>query len=98
MNIKSLFKTKSIEEVCDFLKINADQTVKTLIVHGVDTDNEEGHILIAVAIRGDKNLNDIKAEKHPQIKAPLTLASEEEVQEAFRQYCRTRGRGTAELK
>ncbi|MCG8668475.1 MAG: proline--tRNA ligase [Pseudomonadales bacterium] len=72
---------KSIEEVCEFLKVNAEQTVKTLIVHGV-AEEEDQHTLVAIALRGDKSLNDIKAEKHPLVKAPFTLASEEEVQKA----------------
>ena len=72
---------KSIEEVCQLLNINADKTVKTLIVHG-EGEDEESHTLVAICLRGDKSLNDIKAEKHPLIKAPLTFASEEEVKEA----------------
>ncbi len=72
---------KTIEEVCQLLGISADKTVKTLIVHGV-ADDEDAHTLVAICLRGDKNLNDIKAEKHPLVKAPLTFASEEEVQQA----------------
>ena len=72
---------KTIEEVCNLLGITADKTVKTLIVHGV-ADDDNAHNLVAICLRGDKSLNDIKAEKHPLIKAPLTFASEEEVKQA----------------
>ncbi|MDX1693413.1 MAG: proline--tRNA ligase [Ketobacteraceae bacterium] len=72
---------KSIEEVCGLLDISADKTVKTLIVHG-EGDDSAAAALVAICLRGDKSLNDIKAEKHPLIKAPLTFASEEEVAKA----------------
>ena len=39
--------------------------------------------LVALVLRGDKELNDIKAEKHPLIAAPLTFASDEEVEQAL---------------
>jgi prolyl-tRNA synthetase len=71
----------SIEEVCAFLKVPADQVVKTLIVHGTAEEGETN--LVALVLRGDKTLNDIKAEKHPLVSAPLTLASEEEVENAI---------------
>lgn len=72
---------KTIEEVCQLLSISADKTVKTLIVHGVAED-EDAHTLVAICLRGDKTLNDIKAEKHPLIRVPLTFASEDEVKQA----------------
>ncbi|MCG8317415.1 MAG: proline--tRNA ligase [Pseudomonadales bacterium] len=72
---------KTIEEVTAFLKVDASQVVKTLIVHG-ESEEADKHSLVAITIRGDKVLNDIKAEKHPLIKAPLTFANEEEVQAA----------------
>ncbi|MDH3998554.1 MAG: proline--tRNA ligase, partial [Desulfuromonadales bacterium] len=45
---------KSIEEVAEFLKIDAAQTLKTLIV---ENDKEE---TLAVMLRGDRELNEIK--------------------------------------
>lgn len=68
----------SIEEVSDFLKIAAIQVVKTLIVHG-NPDESGKPSLVALALRGDHMLNEIKAEKIPGIASPLTLASDEEV-------------------
>ena len=35
--------------------------------------------LIALLIRGDHQINKIKAANHPQIKAPLTMASEQDI-------------------
>jgi len=71
----------SIEEVSSFLKVAADQIVKTLIVHG--SGDAADTRLVALVLRGDKELNDIKAEKHPLVAAPLTFASDEEVEQAI---------------
>lgn len=69
---------KTIDEVSKLLAVNAAQTVKTLLVRG--TANEEGkYTLVALVLRGDHELNDIKAEKLAQVAAPLTFASEDEV-------------------
>lgn len=64
---------RTIDAVSDFLNIDNTQTVKTLLVKG-----EEGN-LVALVLRGDHELNEIKAEKHPLIAAPLQWASDEEM-------------------
>ncbi len=65
----------SIEEVCAFLKVLPTQTLKTLIVLGeVKEDKTQG--LVALVVRGDHELNDIKAEKLTGIFSPLTFAPE----------------------
>jgi prolyl-tRNA synthetase len=63
----------SIEEVCGFLTIPATQCLKTLIVKGEDDT------LVALLLRGDHNLNDIKAIKIDGIASPLEFASDEQV-------------------
>lgn len=68
---------KTIAELCDFLKIPAVQTVKAVVVEGVD----EQPVLLLV--RGDHELNAIKAGKLPQVKAPLTMASAHMINTAF---------------
>jgi prolyl-tRNA synthetase len=65
----------SIDQVSTFLGINADQTIKTLLVHG-----SEGPV--ALVLRGDHELNEVKAEKLPMVLKPLTLLSAEEVKQA----------------
>jgi prolyl-tRNA synthetase len=50
----------TIEEVSQFLKVNPQQTVKTLLVRGTGG-------VIALVLRGDHELNAIKAEKLPQL-------------------------------
>ena len=72
----------TIEAVCAFLDLPAQQTVKSLIVLG---HAEEGkpQPLVALILRGDHELNEIKAENHPAIHAPLTFASEAQIQQAL---------------
>lgn len=66
----------SIEEVCGFLNIPATQCLKTLIVRG------EEDTLVALLLRGDHNLNEIKAIKIDGIASPLQFAGDEEVKSA----------------
>jgi prolyl-tRNA synthetase len=68
---------KSIEELAGFLAVDPASTVKTLLV-AADTDGE----LVALVLRGDHQLNAIKAEKLPGIASPLRMAGEEEVRAA----------------
>ena len=67
----------SIEEVSAFLGINPQQTLKTLIVDG----ENEGE-LIALVLRGDHELNAIKAEKLEGVANPLCFASEAAIKTA----------------
>ncbi len=64
----------SIEEVCQHLDINAEQVVKTLIVKGTD------NTLVALVLRGDHELNAVKAQKLDAVVEPLEFASEKEIQ------------------
>ncbi|MCK5001676.1 MAG: proline--tRNA ligase [Gammaproteobacteria bacterium] len=64
----------SIEEVSAFLKIEASQCVKTLLVEG-----SEENSVVALVLRGDHELNEIKAEHQEAIATPLCFASEEQV-------------------
>ena len=63
----------TIDDVCEYLQVKPEQVLKTLIVHGA---TEEAPF-VALCLRGDHELNEIKAEKHPLVAAPLTFASEE---------------------
>lgn len=68
----------TIEAVTELLKVESRRLVKTLIVKAEPSDaNPKG--LIALVLRGDQELNPIKAEKLEGIMTPLTLASDEEV-------------------
>jgi len=65
---------RSIDEVSAFLKVSPEQCLKTLIVEGVDES------LVALVLRGDHELNEIKAAKHPAIAEPLIMADEARIQ------------------
>ncbi len=69
----------SIEEVCQFFDIKPEQCLKTLIVKADDEQNG----LIALLLRGDHELNLIKAEKLPGIASPITFASDEEIKQSI---------------
>ncbi|WP_177420053.1 proline--tRNA ligase [endosymbiont of Lamellibrachia barhami] len=67
---------KTIQELVEQFNQPIEQTVKTLIVMA---DEESDADLIALLVRGDHELNEIKAEKLPQVAIPLTFADEEQI-------------------
>lgn len=71
---------KTIAELVEQFKLPIEKTVKTLLVHAHE---ESGHKLVALLVRGDHELNEIKAEKLPQVAKPLTFATEEEIRAAI---------------
>ncbi len=68
---------KTIQEIATFLNIPIEETVKTLIVEGKE------HPMVALVIRGQDTLNEIKASKHPWVKSPLKFVSEEIIQKTL---------------
>ncbi|MEN8428484.1 proline--tRNA ligase [Acinetobacter towneri] len=78
LNIVDTPNQKTIAEVSAFLGTNSNQSVKALLVQGIA--DESGQVpVIALFLRGDHELNVIKAEKHPQIAAPLTFATDAQI-------------------
>ena len=68
---------KTCEQVSAFLKVPLTGKVKLLVVNGADGG------LVAIALRGDHSLNEIKAAKHPKVASPLAMAEPAEVQRVF---------------
>ena len=66
---------KTIEALSQFLNVTAEQTLKTLIVEGTDGP-------VALVLRGDHELNAVKAQKIAGVASPLTMASPESVVKA----------------
>ncbi len=64
---------KTIEDLCKALDVAANRTVKTLIVKGSESN------LVALVLRGDHQLNEIKAEKIDGVASPLTMANDAEI-------------------
>ncbi|HHX81815.1 MAG TPA: proline--tRNA ligase, partial [Pseudomonadaceae bacterium] len=67
----------TIEEVCQLLEVEAARTVKTLIVLGAEVDGKQP--LVALVLRGDHQLNEIKAGKLAALHSPLCFASDEQI-------------------
>lgn len=63
---------KTIADVCARLGVSAAQTVKTLMVRGEDGP-------LAIILRGDHDLNEIKAAKLPGVAEPFAFASEADI-------------------
>ncbi|MEJ2359826.1 MAG: proline--tRNA ligase [Gammaproteobacteria bacterium] len=63
----------SIEDVSRFLNVSPQQCIKTLLVNG------EEDSVIGLVLRGDHELNSIKAEKLEGVAVPLSFASEDAV-------------------
>lgn len=69
---------RTIAEVAAFLGVEPDASVKTLIV-----SRSEGG-LVALVLRGDHELNEIKAKDQPLVAEPLRFADEREITEVLR--------------
>lgn len=69
-------QAKTIAQLVEQFSLKAEQTVKTLFVKASD---EADYPLVALIVRGDHELNEIKAEKLNQVASPFEFASEEEI-------------------
>ena len=70
---------KTIDELVEQFGLDITKTVKTLIVKGA---TEEAP-LVALIVRGDHELNEVKADKLELVAAPLEFASEAEIRDAL---------------
>jgi prolyl-tRNA synthetase len=69
-------EAKTIAELVEQFDQPIAQTVKTLIVLAAEDSGSE---LVALLLRGDHELNEIKAEKLPLVASPLEMAAEEQI-------------------
>ncbi|WP_447556330.1 proline--tRNA ligase [Vreelandella sp. EE22] len=67
---------KTIAALVEQHGLPIEKTVKTLIVRGAEGG------LVALLVRGDHELNEVKAENLPEVAAPLTMGDEEEIRAA----------------
>jgi prolyl-tRNA synthetase len=65
--------TRTIAELTAFLGVDAASCLKTLLVEGSDGG------VVALVVRGDHELNAVKAQKLPGVASPLRMASAEQV-------------------
>lgn len=68
---------KTCEQVSKFMKVALDHKVKLLVVKAAEGG------LVGIALRGDHQLNEIKAAKHSKIADPFQMATPEEVKAVF---------------
>ncbi len=66
---------RSIADLCEMLKISPAETIKTLIVDG---DNGP----VALVLRGDHELNAVKAQRLEGVASPLTMAGVDSIKKA----------------
>ncbi len=66
----------TMADLCDFLGVSAKKTVKTLVVQGASGTP------IAFILRGDHELNSVKAESLDEVAKPLRMASAEAIHNA----------------
>ncbi|MBS9439949.1 proline--tRNA ligase [Photorhabdus noenieputensis] len=76
MHLVDTPNAKTIAELVEQFNLPIEKTVKTLMVHAAE---DAGHKLVALLVRGDHELNEIKAEKLSLVASPLTFATEEEI-------------------
>ena len=82
----------SIEDVCNFLQLKQKKVAKTLLVQGAT----EAHPVVALVLRGDHELNEIKAVKHPLVAEPFAFASDQAIMDAA--GCKAGSIGPVNLK
>ncbi|UJF18882.1 proline--tRNA ligase [Vibrio sp. SS-MA-C1-2] len=70
---------KTINELVEQFGLSIEKTVKTLIVKAAEDADCE---LVALLVRGDHELNEIKAEHLEMVASPLEFATEEEIRDA----------------
>ncbi|KGE77733.1 proline--tRNA ligase [Halomonas sp. ND22Bw] len=67
---------KTIAALVEQHGLPIEKTIKTLMVHATEGG------LIALLVRGDHELNEVKAENLPEVASPLTMGTEEEIRAA----------------
>ncbi|ASK34643.1 proline--tRNA ligase [Alcanivorax sp. N3-2A] len=70
-------QARTIEQLVEQFDLPVEKTVKTLIVKGAEAG------LVALLVRGDHELNTIKAEKLDAVATPLEMATEQEIRTAL---------------
>ncbi|GAP75119.1 prolyl-tRNA synthetase, bacterial type [Pseudoalteromonas sp. SW0106-04] len=71
-------KAKTIADLKEHYGVKPHRGVKTLFVYGA-ADEQEQRPLVALVLRGDHELNELKAEKLEGVQAPLEMASEADI-------------------
>ena len=73
---------KTIADLVEGFGQPIERTVKTLVVAAANPQTGEEQGLVALLVRGDHELNAVKAEKLPGVLSPLRMATEDEIRTA----------------
>lgn len=76
MHLVDTPNAKTIAALVEQHNLPIEKTIKTLFVRA---SQEVEADLVALLVRGDHTLNEIKAEKQPEVASPLVMATEEEI-------------------
>ncbi|MDD7805785.1 MAG: proline--tRNA ligase [Endozoicomonas sp. (ex Botrylloides leachii)] len=71
---------KTIDQLVNQFNVPIEKTIKMLIVASAES---QSHPWVALLVRGDHELNEVKAESLPDVSSPLRFASEKEVQDVM---------------
>ncbi|WP_370597955.1 proline--tRNA ligase [Plesiomonas shigelloides] len=80
MRVVDTPNAKTIAELTEQFNLPVEKSVKTLVVRAAEGS---GHKLVALLVRGDHELNEIKAQKLPLVADPLEMADEAEIRAAI---------------
>lgn len=84
----------SIDDVAKLLAIEPRRLIKTIIVQAnIDEQHPTG--LVALVMRGDQEINSIKAEKHPLVASPFTMADDALIESVL--HCKPGSIGPVDL-
>lgn len=84
----------SIEDVANLLSIEPRRLIKTIIVQAnIDEQHPTG--LVALVMRGDQEINSIKAEKHPLVASPFAMADDALIESVL--HCKPGSIGPVDL-
>ena len=76
MHLVDTPNAKTIAALVEQHQLPIEKTVKTLMVKASDDIDAD---IVALLVRGDHELNEIKAEKQPEVASPLVMATEDEI-------------------
>jgi prolyl-tRNA synthetase len=68
---------KTIQKVAEFLNLDVTSTVKTMLVKAIDENKQP--TIVALVLRGDHNINEIKVEKLSGLVVPFEFADENDI-------------------
>jgi prolyl-tRNA synthetase len=71
---------RTIDDLVEQFGVPIENTVKTLVVEAAEDQDVK---LVALLVRGDHELNAVKAEKLPQVASPLVMADEAAIRAAI---------------